>query len=1777
MKKKKLLLPFAVMTLSCGFCAGILAGCSGGHKHNYSEWGSDETGHWQICVEDNETTEKEPHVWREDDTCECGAEKPAYGTASGNVKLLKLGENVTDYTGVTIDSGEDDGIEIDYNTQTGAFTITNARVGKIYKFSISKAGYLTTYVNMQAVKGQNVALGDCVLQYDAFTHGSHTGSDWSGNYGNPSKIDKSHANDAENARFTIGEGTGDFYVYSKESYDSVSASVTYKESVTWGVDDAERGNQGLRLVFEDGKAVMIRIEKMSDGKFKAQWIGGNDWEEAPILDKWDFGSGEEYCNPFSAEAETQYRERGVELKLVRNGGVVRAYVNEQFMGEQILPEEYATQQCRVALAAAHVNGGVEIPFSISKTLPETVFDSALTLETGTLPQGVEVSLDKTEGYQLGDLVTLSVKLPEEGDFMIAAINLGGESLLNRLAEGKVSFMLTEKTNVLTVAIKQIEYATLTDVAVTGKKYNVTGNSLADGTTVTLKGQGGLENVEITVTNGMFSKENVAQGNYTAQVAGYKPVSVVIGEDGIPNGITLEYDGFEMLPPNYDAAIHDFSEVNDGVIKVNGDGRQSLNIVTTDSFTDVAVTMKVKDSVAGAIQGIVLKFEDGKYVLLNFKKDQTLIQYRPDCWGMKSVFGDSWIEHAITSADIDAFNSNTGVDLKLVRKGGMLYSYIGDKFIAADALPEGYETQRVKVGFFAFDVKANASWNFKITETLPSVSSAAELTANIPEGAEGIEVKLDKTTCSLGDSVTLTVTLPESGYVVSEITLNGESVLGRLNNGSLTFTATQAQNEVVVTVLENRQADIDVEITGKKYDVTGNSIQDGTTVTLKGLGGLEDVIITVAGGKLTRENVAQGNYTAQVAGYKPVSVVIGEDGIPNGITLEYDGFESLYWGWDWDRVTLDNANEGEFGFNGGQGKTFSVKTKDLYGDVAVTLDFKKSNSTNGTAHLQGIDFEFNDGKVVMFGINLGEGKVQFRPGDWNKQSVWGDTWVEIYLTEAEKTAFQTESGLPITLVRKEGKLYTLIQQDSQGNVRCANVIELPEAYRDAKAQVGFYAADGAANSVFKYNITTTLPSVSSAVELTANIPEEVEGIEVKLDKTTCSLGDSVTLTVTLPESGYVVSEITLNGESVLGRLNNGSLTFTATQAQNEVVVTVLENRQADIDVEITGKKYDVTGNSIQDGTMVTLKGLGGLEDVMITVAGGKLTQENVAQGNYTAQVAGYKSVDVTVGANGIETPIVFEYEDAFDLVQGWGSKNPDQQNDGYLKGGNEMESLLTKALYNNVAFTVYLSGAYGDGKIDGGNQGIVFRFDGGGYVLIRMEGKQKVQFAKPETWWQKDDAAEGADWKDLIFFTEGDEYLRAYAAGTLKLTLVREGATFYAFLNDKYIGRQTVNGKYESVGAHVGIYWSSTQNGVEKTWKFEMSETLPDLSPSITNGTTANGTVALSAATPKYGDEVAVTLTPAEGHILKSLTVGGKDVTGSVTFGENMVGTYTFTATADAEIVAQFESATYGNIDTAISGLKGTEEIALNGMKVTLTNAMEEYEYTIANGKLTLNNVLTGTYTLTADGYVSQTVTVTESDIADAIALVYNIFTSAPDSADLTKLGEGKVTATGNGGVELETKEKYTNVTAEAHFDVPDYNSRRYGIALVFNDGKNFRVDFAVQDGGNNILQQTNRGSMMFNWERVDFPENYFAEGKNSYTEQEIRDEFIAKGLTYKLERDGATVKLYINGVLMKTFTLPDEYKDQEAQLKFIFDSNGTDGTKGFTLDITVPEAVGGEA
>lgn len=79
MKKKKFLLVFAGLSLSCMLTAGALVGCGDKHEHAYSKWANSETQHWLVCPDDNAKDENSvaDHEFGTDGKCvECGYEKP---------------------------------------------------------------------------------------------------------------------------------------------------------------------------------------------------------------------------------------------------------------------------------------------------------------------------------------------------------------------------------------------------------------------------------------------------------------------------------------------------------------------------------------------------------------------------------------------------------------------------------------------------------------------------------------------------------------------------------------------------------------------------------------------------------------------------------------------------------------------------------------------------------------------------------------------------------------------------------------------------------------------------------------------------------------------------------------------------------------------------------------------------------------------------------------------------------------------------------------------------------------------------------------------------------------------------------------------------------------------------------------------------------------------------------------------------------------------------------------------------------------------------------------------------------------------------------------------------------------------------------------------------------------------------------------------------------------------------------------------------------------------
>ena len=97
----------------------------------------------------------------------------------------------------------------------------------------------------------------------------------------------------------------------------------------------------------------------------------------------------------------------------------------------------------------------------------------------------------------------------------------------------------------------------------------------------------------------------------------------------------------------------------------------------------------------------------------------------------------------------------------------------------------------------------------------------------------------------------------------------------------------------------------------------------------------------------------------------------------------------------------------------------------------------------------------------------------------------------------------------------------------------------------------------------------------------------------------------------------------------------------------------------------------------------------------------------------------------------------------------------------------------------------------------------------------------------------------------------------------------------------------------------------------------------------TNGTvsfTVNGT---TSATANYGHQIVVTVDPADGYYLKSLKVGGDEVSYWVNWNYDGTGTYTFNMPAeDVKIEAEFTNQL--RIDTNYNGYRGEVEVLVEG-------------------------------------------------------------------------------------------------------------------------------------------------------------------------------------------------------------------------------------------------------
>lgn len=1291
---------------------------------------------------------------------------------------------------------------------------------------------------------------------------------------------------------------------------------------------------------------------------------------------------------------------------------------------------------------------------------------------------------------------------------------------------------------------------------------------------------GNDDVEIkgSVADGayQFTVTNVKVGaiyNLTITKTGYKPYSTEIeleeeGEEakiGGTNGVTLQYEVFGLLC-GWDSEYHDFSHANDEdpyITYLESDGSKTFDVLTKDSYNDVSASLKVEygNSLHNwHTQGIVLKFEDGKHVIVRYHNGDQVngnIQYVDNAWDVcpkeNTLFGDDaqlneWGEapiHTLLNEETAAIKAG-GLDLNVILKDGTLYTFFGGKFIGKYTLPAGYADKKVQVGYFAYNPANNVQFKYSISSEVPAtMSTALEINVTQPQDVTGCTVTAtpQKDSYEFGEQIELTFTA-EEGYKLDALTVGGEDKLNAVANGKLTITADRPALAVEATFVAEEPIPLDLTVKGKKLGTTA-ALAAGTTVAFKGT----DYSFTVgADGKIESDSVIKGRYIVVVDGYFEQEIVFDET--LTEITLEYDLMENLTLAWNWgDNANLGEQNDGKL--TQVSGATQWVSSKDSYDSVAITATLVSGGGRQGVFIRFKGDSYAND-KYVMIQKER-DAKVSWNGENniWgNGSNLCGDTWTDYVNPLTEEDLAKIAAGeYELTLVRDKNKIYVFIN----GTYYDTKILD--ESYADMQCYVGVYCTDTPSGAQRSFKIEG-VSEYLSAVTITDGTAEDAHGSLSGIPEEAVKLGETVTLTIVADE-GYKFSALKVNGTDVTAQVTGTTYTFVVS-GDTTIVAEFTQIVPGSINAAVSGTKLGVT-EAFAEGTQVTLT-CQGLEDITAELTATGLSIASIPAGVWTVNVQGYFSVQITVeNETEYSQAITLEY-DTFKDILGWGQFDFSKQNAEHpeIAITNDCSAILTNDTYDAVMATIYLKGEQMSAN---NNAGIIFRFVSDGMsdvVVVRMEEGKKVQFEMTDLWSSlttkhNSVMATGSEYKDLIFFT-GDnadaksaEYLEAYNSGTLKLSVVRKGATFYVFLGDRYIGQKTFDAKYENAKCEVGFVSENLDNATEwKRWKVEISNELPDLSVTVNKAEMQNGSVTVSENIT-LGSTVTITVSPAEGYMLGDIKVEGV----TLTAGSN--NTYTFVATEKSyTVTATFIEVPAVEAEATVTGIGlGAASVDMNGKEITFTANGTQTKYTVTDGKV--KGVLAaGEYTVSCEGFYDLTATVEEDgSFAEGTALAfekiifaYNLINEPesnlndkPNVGDSTAAAsDGIIKATADGRIYEWSTEQYKDVAVTVTLKSGNGNQ---GLVMRFNNKQqDVRVRFEntkAQWIGGEWWWGTN--CIINKWDFGD------GTGNANPMSEALLAKYNGEGLNLTLVRKGSMVYALVDGTFYSAQIIPYETSD----------------------------------
>lgn len=609
---------------------------------------------------------------------------------------------------------------------------------------------------------------------------------------------------------------------------------------------------------------------------------------------------------------------------------------------------------------------------------------------------------------------------------------------------------------------------------------------------------------------------------------------------------------------------------------------------------------------------------------------------------------------LTTTNTEGNTYHFNLDVTVVRDGAYLYLFVGGTFYVRAEMPAAVADTAALVGFrtqgkdsaeisdIDFDMGAEA-----VTDAIGvdiSTGTPQNGSVSVTDGA------------FLGDDVTITV-LPDSGYELNTLTVDGTNVTAQVADNQYTFKADKTAYTVSAEfreIIPRRTVSGTVSIDGG-VAITGVSLADATVLFTDTTTELTTTLPVGENGAFSGL-VAEGEYIVTFRHPSYRDVVVADFTVSEtSVTVDEQTFS--HYGTaagNYDAVKGDNTlwtyDEAD--------KTIgmSVKPDASAANAISTYYFNNSSATqyvlNAVLTMTGpstskfgvvvaaADPMANEAYSLMFSptqnqlnfyqtVNTSEITLGRTYYNGAYQSPNNTDWQRIALPDGVLTTTQSDTDyvctIDVTVIRDGGYLYLFV--DGVFYLR----FELPEEAADTAGYFGFRTQGHSSATVsdISYDLGAAAVAEALAVEIDTGSPANGT-VTVTGDKV---LGKSVTIAFA-PAKEYELYSVTVDGEPYTAQVSEGTLTLVLEKASYNVEAVFSEIRY----------QYTVSGEGvgIDPSVFTGVAGRGAeLAEVVFTETSGvveRLTVDSdgafsglITEGTYTVTVTHPDYYDISLGS------------------------------------------------------------------------------------------------------------------------------------------------------------------------------------------------------------------------------------------------------------------------------------------------------------------------------------------------------------------------------------------------------------------------------------------------------------------------------------------------------------------------------------------------------------------